>query len=193
MCAVDLTGLHILLTYQCTFECKHCFAWGSPRQPGVFNLTQLREVLDLAREVDGLGWIYFEGGEPFLYYPILIRGVQMATAMGFHVGLVSNAFWATTTADAVVWLKPFADLIEDLTISSDAYHEGQSNTRTVDHALAAAWQLSIPTKLICVAQPEEMSASLAQGQIPEGQSAVMYRGRAVSRLVSRATLQPWET
>ena len=190
---MNLTGLHILLTYKCTFACKHCFAWGSPRQQGVFNLTQLREVLHQARDVDGLGWIYFEGGEPFLYYPILMRGVQMATAMGFHAGIVTNAYWATTAEDALVWLKPFADLIEDLTISSDAYHAGQSGTRTVEHALEAAQQLGIPTKLISVTQPEDGSAWLAHGQIPEGQSAVMYRGRAASRLTSRATLQPWES
>ena len=62
---MKLTGLHLLLTYQCTFECEHCFVWGSPRQSGVMNLAQLHEVLRQAREVDGLDWIYFEGGEPF--------------------------------------------------------------------------------------------------------------------------------
>ena len=26
---MELTSLHILLTYQCTCECEHCFVWGS--------------------------------------------------------------------------------------------------------------------------------------------------------------------
>jgi MoaA/NifB/PqqE/SkfB family radical SAM enzyme len=193
MCVMELNGLHILLTYQCTFECEHCFVWGSPRQTGVLNLAQLHEILQQAREVERLEWIYFEGGEPFLYYPILIRAVQMATAMGFRVGIVSNAFWATTPADAMVWLKPFADLIEDLTISSDLYHADQPTSHLVQNAVAAAEQLDMPIQLINVAQPGEDKALLAHGQIPDGSSAVMYRGRAACKLVSRAGSQPWNT
>ena len=135
---MKLSGLHLLLTYQCTFECEHCFVWGSPWQSGVMNLAQLHEILRQAREMEGLDWIYFEGGEPFLYYPILLRGVQMATAMGFHIGIVSNAYWATTEADALSWLKPFADLIEDLTISSDLYHYSETNSDLTLNAAAAA-------------------------------------------------------
>ncbi len=45
---MNLTGLHILLTYCCAFRCGHCFVWGSPEQPGVFTLARLHEALDLA-------------------------------------------------------------------------------------------------------------------------------------------------
>ena len=89
---MNLTGLHLLLTYKCTFECEHCFVWGSPWQNGVMNLEQIHEILRQARETESIDWIYCEGGEPFLYYPILMRGVQMATAMGFRSGIVSNAY-----------------------------------------------------------------------------------------------------
>ncbi len=33
-----LTSLHLILTYQCTFECDHCFVWGSPWQEGTMQL-----------------------------------------------------------------------------------------------------------------------------------------------------------
>ena len=191
---MKLTGLHLLLTYQCTFECEHCFVWGSPRQSGVMNLTQLHEILRQAQEIEGLDWMYFEGGEPFLYYPILLRGVQMATAMGFHVGIVSNAYWATTPEDALAWLRPFADLIEDLTISSDLYHYSAANSQFAVNAATAASELKIPLGTINVAQPEETNAAVPVGKIPDGASAVMFRGRAASQLVSRAArLQPWNT
>lgn len=190
---MELTGLHILLTYQCTFECQHCFVWGSPQQKGVLNLTQIHAILEQAREVDSMEWIYFEGGEPFLYYPILIRGVQMATAMGFRVGIVSNAYWATTQADALIWLKPFADLIGDLTISSDLYHHSQAKSHLVDNAILAGQQLGFSVNLIEVAQPQDCSASPAHGQMPEGQSAVMYRGRAASVLAPQVGQKPWFT
>lgn len=188
---MKLSGLHILLTYQCTFECDHCFVWGSPWQEGVMTLDQLHKVLSQAREVDSLKWIYFEGGEPFLYYPILLRGVQMATAMGFHVGIVTNAFWATSLTDALTWLRPFADLIEDLTISCDLYHFGELNSAFVTHASKAAEVLQITLGTISVAQPEETNTSRQVGQIPSGSSALMYRGRAATKLVGRAKLKPW--
>ncbi len=155
------------------------------------NLEQIHEILRQAHEIEALEWVYFEGGEPFLYYPILMRGVQMATAMGFRVGIVSNAYWAETKADALVWLKPFADLIENLTISSDQYHYSEINSQQVRNAIAAAEELGIPLGTISVAQPEETNAMLAVGQIPLGDSTVMYRGRATRELVPRATLQPW--
>ena len=43
--AMELTGLHLLLTYRCTYECDHCFAWGSPRQEGTMTLGIVRNIL----------------------------------------------------------------------------------------------------------------------------------------------------
>ncbi len=189
---MNLTGLHILLTYQCTFECDHCFAWGSPRQGGVLTIDQIHEVLRQAHEIDSMEWVFFEGGEPFLYYPVLLRGVQIATAAGFRIGIVSNAYWATTTEDALAWLKPLANLIEELTISSDLYHYNEADSQHARNAAAAAEQLGIHIGRICVAQPEQTNAPDSVGQLPEGESAVMYRGRASSKLVSRASLRPWD-
>jgi len=91
-----------------------------------------------------------------------------------------------------VWLKPFADLIENLTISSDLYHYCETNSQQVRNAVAAAQALGIPLGTISVAQPEETNAALTVGQIPLGESAVMYKGRATSKLVPRAALQPWK-
>ncbi|HEX9014236.1 MAG TPA: hypothetical protein VF813_11990, partial [Anaerolineaceae bacterium] len=61
-----LNSLHLLLTYQCTLECEHCFVWGSPRQTGTMTLPQIRQLLVQAQELGTVTSIYFEGGEPFL-------------------------------------------------------------------------------------------------------------------------------
>jgi MoaA/NifB/PqqE/SkfB family radical SAM enzyme len=187
---MELTGLHILLTYQCIFECEHCFVWGSPAQQGTMTLTQIRQVLNQARQTGSIKKIFFEGGEPFLYYPILLGGVQAASALGFKVGLVTNAYWANSREDAVEFLRPFGALIEDLTISSDLYHYSEMMSRQAKNALAAAQELNIPIGMICVAQPEAEAAS-SQGQITD-QAAVMYRGRAACKLAANAQLQAWE-
>ena len=119
---MNLSGLHLLLTYQCTLECDHCFAWGSPWQSGTMTLQGIRSILTQAETLGTVRWIYFEGGEPFLYYAVLLKGVQEAASMGFQTGIVSNGYWATAVEDALEWLRPFAGLLQDLSISSDLYH-----------------------------------------------------------------------
>jgi MoaA/NifB/PqqE/SkfB family radical SAM enzyme len=190
---MKLSGLHFLLTYQCTFECDHCFVWGSPWQSGVMSLADIRFFLEQARQLGTIDSIYFEGGEPFLYYATLLQGVRMAAQMGFQVGVVSNAYWATSQEDALETLKPFTGLLADLSVSSDLFHYDEKLSQQVQNATAAADQLGIPLGVICIASPEEGQAMASSGQLPTGESGVMYRGRAAEKLVQNAALQPWHT
>jgi len=190
---MKLTGLHILLTYQCTFECEHCFVWGSPFQSGTFSLESLRKVFRQAQEVGTVKEIYFEGGEPFLYYPVLLQAVREAAGLGFQVGIVSNAYWATGLEDALAWLAPFAGLVSDLSVSSDLFHYSETVSQQSRLAAQAAEQLGIPLGVITVAQPENSDAPEVTGQLPEAESGVMYRGRAAVKLAGRASQKPWQS
>lgn len=187
---MKLSGLHILLTYRCTYECDHCFVWGSPRQSGVLTIKQVEQILDQAKDA-GIEWIYFEGGEPFLYYALLVKGVRQAAQMNFSVGIVSNAYWAVSVADAVEWLQPFAGRVADLTVSSDLFHCERPLGEEPQNAIAAAKLLGIPTGMISIARPDEPAPS-THGKIAD-QGAVMYRGRAAEVLASRAAPQPWQS
>lgn len=187
---MKLSGLHILLTYQCTYECDHCFVWGSPWQTGTLTLEQVDNILHQAK-VAGVTSIYFEGGEPFLFYAILTKAVHKAADMGFSVGIVSNAYWANTVADAEEWLRPFVGRVSDLTVSSDLFHCNECLGERPQNAIVAAKWLGIPTGMISVAQPDA-PAKESHGQIAEEESAVMYRGRAVAKLAEKATSHPWE-
>ncbi len=187
---MKLDGLHILLTYQCTYECDHCFVWGSPRQTGTLTFEQIKQILEQAKEA-GVTSIYFEGGEPFLFYAILVKAVRTAADMGFSVGIVSNAYWANSIADAEEWLRPFVGRLADFTVSSDLFHCEEVLGERPQNAIVAAKWLGIPTGMISVAQPD-MAAKQTQGQIDD-ESAVMYRGRAVEKLALRVTGHPWET
>jgi hypothetical protein len=188
---MKLTGLHILLTYQCNFECDHCFVWGSPWQSGTFTVSQLEDVLDQAEQVGTVSSIYFEGGEPFLYYPVLLKAVDSATERGFQVGLVSNGYWATTKEDAMIWLQPLAGKLVDLSVSSDLFHYDQALSRQARNASQAAEELGIPIGTISIAHPETGEIDAAKGQLPPDESGVMYRGRAAEKLVRHAALRPW--
>ena len=40
-----LKGIHFLLTYQCLYECDHCFLYCGPRMSGTFTIEQVEEAL----------------------------------------------------------------------------------------------------------------------------------------------------
>jgi len=186
-----LSSLHLLLTYQCNLECSHCFVWGSPWQSGTMTLQSVRHILQEAKDLGTVESIYFEGGEPFLYYVPMLKGVELAAEMGFEVGIVSNAYWATSVEDAVEWLRPFTGLISDLSVSSDVYHWNEKLSQQARNASQAAQQLEIPLGVISIAEPEATSAEAAVGQLPPEESGVMYRGRAAEALASRAPRRSW--
>ena len=98
--------------------------------------------------------VYFEGGEAFLYYPLLLEGLRLAARLGLRAGIVTNAYWATSVEDAEIWLKPIRDIgIADLSVSDDAFHETTEEGNPAKLALAAAANLGIPCDTICIESP----------------------------------------
>ena len=190
---MTLNAIHLLLTYRCTYECDHCFVWGSPWQTGTMTVRTIRKILNQARELGTVRRIDFEGGEPFLFYPVLLEGVALAKRKGFDVGLVSNAYWATDAGDALRWLQPFRKEIACLSISGDLYHSGEVMSKRVRHAQKAAEKLGIRTEILTIAQPEAVDAAGAVGTIPAGECGVMFKGRASEKLAGRSPLQAWRT
>lgn len=83
---MKLIGVHLLLTYECNQECDHCFTWGSPWNTGTMTLENVRTIISQAEDLGNVREIYFEGGEPFLYYPVLVRGIEEARRSGFETG-----------------------------------------------------------------------------------------------------------
>ncbi len=181
---IKLDGLHLLLTYQCTFECDHCFVWGSPFQAGTMTLSTIREILDQAKSAGWIEWIYFEGGEPFLYYPTMLAGIDLANTMGFKVGVVTNSYWATSEEDARLWLAPLEGKVLDLTISSDLFHFSEKISQQSKVVSKIAEEYHLPMGVICIEQPEIQSIS-SLGQIPPDSSGVMFRGRAANKLAPK--------
>ena len=188
-----ITGLHLLLTYQCNSECDHCFLYCSPRSQGTFTLEQIRTVLDEARKIDTLNSIYFEGGEAFLYYPVLLEGIRIAREAGFDVGIVTNAYFATDNEDIKRWLKPLVELgISDLSISNNPYHYGEEKDNPAARARKAARELGLPVGEIHIDEPTiSKDTDHEKGEAIIGGST-MFRGRAVDKLTSGLPTRYWE-
>lgn len=186
-----LNGIHFLLTYACNYECDHCFLYCSPNSKGTFTLEQIRKVLDEAVKIGTVEWIYFEGGEPFLYYPVMVEGIKLAKEKGFKVGIVTNSYWATTIEDAELWLKPFSQLgVDDMSISDDTFHYENEAENLSKIAKKASDNLNLPTLTMCIEEPT-IEKEQEKGKPVIGGGA-MFKGRAVETLIEGLPTRPWK-
>ncbi len=190
---MKLKGIHFLLSYRCTDECDHCFVWSSPQAKGTMSLAQIREVLHQASDLGTVEMVYFEGGEPFLFYPIMLQGLREAANLGFRRGIVTNNYWATSVEDAVEWLRSVAEIgIDDLSLSSDLFHGEAMMTQAARNGIEAAKQLGLPEGVLTIEVPEGC-ATYTQGDKGEPISGgpVRFRGRAVANLTEGVPRRPW--
>ncbi len=179
-----VSGIHFLLTMSCNFECDHCFLYCSPHFEGTFTLSQLRAVHEEMHKIGTINMVYYEGGEPFLYYPLLLEGIKMSHEMGFKTGVVTNSYWALSVEDAELWLKPLLPYISDVSVSNDAYHHGKEKENPATKALAALERLGMSGGDICIEEPMlDIDKTQEKGEPVIGGGA-MFRGRAVEKLIT---------
>jgi hypothetical protein len=191
-----LNGIHFLLTYVCNYECDHCFLYCSPQASGTFTLKQIKNVLNEAKKIPSVDWIFFEGGEPFLFYPLMVEGARLAKEMGFKLGIVTNSYWAITVEDAELWLKPFVDIgIDDLSISDDIFHYGNEDNNLAKNAKTAANNLNLKMTSICIDKPEIQFPSENEREkgTPVIGGGALFRGRAIDTLTQGLPIRPWQT
>ncbi len=188
-----LKGVHFLLTYRCDLECDHCFVWGSPKASGVFTLQQMKSILVEAKKLETVDSVSIEGGEPFLYYPIMIKAAEEALKLGFHVEILSNCYWATHPEDAMQWLLPLKEAGNfELSLSSDLYHGESWETEQVRNAVKAASALHIKSGILSIKYPKSKTTcpSKIEG-VKVGLYELMYKGRAASKLAQEADKRSW--
>ena len=181
-----LTGVHFLLTYMCNMECEHCFVYSGPNAKGTFTLNQIKKVLDELDKIGTIEWVYFEGGEPFMFYPLMVEGILQAKNRGYKIGVVTNAYWVTSEEDALLWLKPLYEIrISDLSISDDEFHYENEKENPAKIAQAAAIKLGLPVDSICIEKPmvdTEITRSKGEPVINGG---TLLKGRAAEKLTEK--------
>ncbi len=184
-----LNSIHFLLTYACNFECDHCFLFSGPAAKGTFGIASLRTALMDAAEVGTIESVFFEGGEPTLYFPLLAEGIRAARSLGFKTGIVTNAYWATSKEDAAVWLRALKGAgLDSLTMSDDSLHYGESAGAHEAWVKEAAEESGMAVDVICKQRPG-VTADLEHVEITGG---IRFRGRAAVKLVSGLPTRPWE-
>ena len=191
-----LNGIHFLLTYSCNFECDHCFLYCGPSARGVFSSTQLKEILADSENIESIDNVFFEGGEPFLYYPLLVEGIKIARSYDLDVGIVTNAYWATTYEDALIWLEPLKQAgVSTIGLSDDTFHYGDKVDTPPKNAYKACKSLGIDCNYYCIEAPtvETLSATSSQKGEPIVGGNTVFKGRAVETLTEGLPSKDWQT
>ncbi len=191
-----MKALHILLTLRCLYECDHCFLFCGPENIEVFSREYLHEVLEDAKKLPDLDAVFLEGGEPFLYYPLLLSGVEKASSLDLQSGIVSNAYWATDFDDILLWLKPLKEAgLSSLSVSTGDFHEpSKSSSRDFSQNSQESYnalkelekELNLDINFMETKAPEVDE----NGELESG--GVMFKGRAAEKLTEDLPFKPPE-
>ena len=187
-----LSGLHLLLTYECNFECDHCFVWGGPSQTGTMTDETIEHILEAGRGTRHYRMDLFRRRRSISLLPATcVPGLKLARERGFKVGIVTNAYWAITDAEAMEWLKPFA--VPSKIFRSATMPTTAARTACGKHVLPARLRSTWASLSISSASPVRKGQMCKPFPVnsPAGESTVLYRGRAAEKLASRVQPKPW--
>jgi hypothetical protein len=190
-----LTSVHILLTYSCPLRCDHCFVFASPQATGKVSPARVSHILEQALSVKSIEWVIFEGGEPFLVYPLLLTCVKHARKLGFKVGVITNGYFGRSEEAAIRYLKPLAALgLDRIYVSNDRFHYKNTIDSPAKRVIDAAIKIGIPTTRLMISE----SASPIQNQdleslFVEETYPLLMVGRADEKIHLDQPLSDWRS
>jgi len=191
---MELRGLDILLTYDCTGRCLHCCYRAGPGRAETMDVAEVEGYLT-AVAGQPLEWILFFGGEPFIHHDLLRECVSLAAPLA-PVLIFTNGYWAT---DPDAARRKLADLqeagAEHILFSVDSFHQAHVPLERVAIGIEAARRLGYSTIEIdsrFLGQPEEdnhfnrhtREILTSLGELCDLSGVGLHRGPA--RMVGRA-------
>jgi MoaA/NifB/PqqE/SkfB family radical SAM enzyme len=153
-------------------------------------------ILEQIHLLDSVEWIIFEGGEPFLVYPLLLTSVKHAKQLGFNVGIISNGYFGRSEAAATRYLKPFVALgLDRIYISDDRYHYKNVEKSPARKVIEAAIKLGLPTTRIVIGEYNlpERAPLLENNRLIVETLPLMMVGRATERIPINEQFDDWQS
>jgi hypothetical protein len=196
-----LYGVNLLLTYRCTSECSHCFASSSTSKDTPMELSEVQEYLKEAKRL-GASWVWLIGGEPFLYFDLLLGAIETAKHLGLETWTTSNAFWATSEELALRRLHPLKENgLDGISFSADPYHWEYNPLEYVRNAAQATKKLdmeyNISANCYFVGKGNyslpKLSREIMTRMVGHRIYAdpILFQGTAAEVLAERAPKRPW--
>ena len=121
----------------------------SPLRYGVMAVDDFKDYMTVLTHQQSLGWITFNGGEPFLFYKTLKRCIEIAHKLGQkEIGVFTSGYWGGNQTNARRKLHELKKAgLSSICFSVDAFHQEFVPFRSVRTAINAARTLGF-NKLI---------------------------------------------
>ncbi len=166
--------------------------------------TEVREYLAGAKGA-GAKTVWLFGGEPFLYFDLLMDSVESARKIGIEPYVTSNAFWAVSEESALSKLRLLREKgLYDIQFGVDPFHHGYVPIEHVRNAINAARSLDMPKGpfdlMNCYfvekdggdirSRSREIISRLLPHEVFTG--TIVFNGTAAEVLAERAPRRSWE-
>jgi len=115
----------IILSYQCTSQCRHCLYASAPGWKEWMSPQDIDRVLTgISRQNQFLTGIHFAGGEPFIQLKRLAYAVSKAVELNIPVDYVeTNGFWAWNDEKAESVLRQLKEAgLRRILVSCSPFH-----------------------------------------------------------------------
>ena len=191
---MELKGLDLILTYECTGRCAHCCYRAGPGRNETMTVAEVEGYLAAVAD-HPLEWILLFGGEPFTCYELLRECVALAAPLA-PVLVFTNGCWATDPDTARRRLAGLQEAgLDHILFSVDAFHQAHVPLERIAIGVEAARELGYGTIELdnrCLGEPDadnpfnrrtrEIMAHLAELCDLTGVNVI----RGPSRMVGRA-------
>ncbi|MGD2145019.1 MAG: radical SAM protein, partial [Anaerolineae bacterium] len=153
---MELRGLDIILTYNCTGRCKHCCYRAGPGQDATMTVEEVERYLTSVADQPLDGILLF-GGEPFLTYDLLRACTHLAAPLAEQVYVFTNGSWATDPETARRRLAGLQEAgLDYILFSVDAFHQAHVPLERIAIGIEAARGLGYGTINVdnrCLGEP----------------------------------------
>lgn len=193
--------LGIVTTFECPIQCRHCIFDCGPSRQETMKLDDIKNIVCQASDA-GIKSIAFTGGEPFLHFSSLEKGISFAKKHNIISSVATSSYWASDYEKAVTLLKKLKNVgLQRLSISTDDFHVAYVPLEFVRNSIQAALTSDIKVEIQCAIganttidrsylirklELEEMG-SLLGTEIPLIETNVLRLGRA-TRYISKGEL-----
>jgi MoaA/NifB/PqqE/SkfB family radical SAM enzyme len=157
-----LMNVGLIVTCRCQVACPHCIIEAGPHRTEDMLLDEAMDWIgQIAHYRDHhIRVVSLTGGEPFYDLDRAQAMAECAESCGLLVSAVTNAYWASSKAEAVRVLRKLR-AIRMLSFSTDIYHQEHIPFERIENAIAAARECDVPYTVGVCTENDQDEAYLA--------------------------------
>lgn len=116
--------LTVLATTWCNVRCGHCLNNAGPARQDRVSYSQMRACIERVHAWHPLKVVIFTGGECSILGEDLLDAIAFCDSLGIVTRIVTNAYWATSEAEAARRLTALREAgLAEINFSVDDFHQ----------------------------------------------------------------------